>query len=176
MFKNCKTFNRLDNLTSLEIINDETFMGCDSIIKLNIKINKYIGKNAFANCKNLDSLKVSCSEIGESAFSGCKSLNYVMLTNPIISINDFAFGECSAIKIIKFPDDLESIGVNAFISCTSFKEIVIPNKVKKSAKVPSKAALILRMLISEKTLRQFIQGPFIIALTCGQFHLIQIWN
>ncbi|EAY13917.1 surface antigen BspA-like [Trichomonas vaginalis G3] len=109
-------------------------MGCDSIIKLNIKINKYIGKNAFANCKNLDSLKVSCSEIGESAFSGCKSLNYVMLTNPIISINDFAFGECSAIKIIKFPDDLESIGVNAFISCTSFKEIVIPNKVKKISK------------------------------------------
>lgn len=121
---------------------------------------KYIGKWAFANCKDLTniSLNSNLTTIDDYAFYGCESLINVNLPYSLNSIGKYAFGNCTSLTEIdlestkcKYINDkafyncynltnvyldegLESIGEKAFYNCINLSSIVIPNSVNDLGK------------------------------------------
>ena len=60
---------------------------------------------AFENCKNLTSIKLSDSvtSIGNSAFSGCTDLQSIIIPDSVTSIGNSAFSGCSSLESITLP-------------------------------------------------------------------------
>ena len=115
-----------------------------------------IGINAFADCKNLQNIKISyalremnnwsfggCSQldnveipsgveiIPRYAFTKCSSLKSITLSEGLTSIDDYAFCDCDSLIEIIIPYGTESLGEGVFINCTNLKKVVIPSSVTK---------------------------------------------
>ncbi len=97
-----------DSLTEAEItsgteIADELFRGARSLRALTIADSvSVIGKNAFADCKNLISVNFgmdsSLTVIGEEAFKGCYSIFSFTIPGNVTEIKDKAFSGCVRLK------------------------------------------------------------------------------
>ena len=84
-----------------------------------------IGDCAFANCKNLKSIKLPDEvEIGKSAFLGCTSLEKIQAER-ISDIEDNAFFGCGSLKEVPILDGW--VKSNAFCGCASLEEITLGN-------------------------------------------------
>lgn len=98
---------------------------------------KYIGKEAFWNCKWLSGIDIpeGVTEIRESTFRNCWNLTEVKLPESLTTIGDGAFayyGDGSGdalLSSITFPDGLISIGVDAFSGRSDITEVNIPDSV-----------------------------------------------
>jgi|GEM_PF-2534333 len=90
---------------------------------------EFIASGAFANCKKLESVKLSSgvTEITYMAFSGCSSLKSIELPDSVISIGDRSF-ESSGLESLDLPSGLETIGVMAFYA-VPIKSLALPNSV-----------------------------------------------
>lgn len=92
---------------------------------------KSIGKEAFLDCKMLESIVIPTGvvSIGDSAFKLCKNIKSVSIPDGLENIGDFAFASCSNLESIVIPNGVRNIGKNAFYGCNLLKEIVIPASV-----------------------------------------------
>ena len=90
-----------------------------------------IGKDAFADCKNLKTVTIpdSITSIGKDTFSGCSSLTSITIPDSVTSIGDGAFSDCTSLASIMIPDSVTSIGDYTFCDCTSLPSITIPDSV-----------------------------------------------
>ena len=90
-----------------------------------------IGKNAFLECNNLNSIEMagSIKDIEEDAFYGCSSLESIEIPEGVTKIGDSAFQECSSLMNIKIPKGVTSIENQAFSGCSSLTNIEIPKGV-----------------------------------------------
>ena len=91
-----------------------------------------IGNNAFAQCKNLESVVLASSNdnIGDGAFRGCSKLYDITLPNGIGVIGEYAFAGCSSITDVKLRKDMTVIKKYAFGNCSSLKTVTISSKIK----------------------------------------------
>jgi len=91
-----------------------------------------IGKNAFANCRDLVTLDLpgNLRCIGDRSFEGCDSLSYVEIPNGVQVIGHHAFSQCKSLKSIILPNSIRIIEEFAFSGCISLVEIEIPNSVE----------------------------------------------
>lgn len=94
---------------------------------------KTIDKNAFSNCRYLESVYLSedIHEVGEYAFSGCISLKDVFIPSNVSKIAFGAFLGCKALSKIKLPTSITEIASSLFSGCISLKTIEIPNTMKE---------------------------------------------
>lgn len=67
--------------------------------------------------------------IGSFAFAECKELSSIKFTDKLEAINEYAFRGCSALKGISFPQSLTSIYKGAFEGCTSIDEVKLPKYI-----------------------------------------------
>ncbi len=121
---------------SLTRIGDGAFKGS---LVTNIWLGEdiaYIGKEAFAGCKNLKQFSPSSlekiEEIGDYAFYGCAlSMMKVDFGTELRSIGDFAF-EDAKISSLTFSEGVETIGNGAFLGnvCGTSKELTLPNSLQ----------------------------------------------
>ncbi len=74
-----------------------------------------IGDAAFANCKNITSVKMynNVEYIGMSAFEGCSSLSSIRLSDNLKTLAYKALYNCMNLEEIHLPYSLKSIGKNA---------------------------------------------------------------
>lgn len=84
------------NLSGVEHIGDNAFLGCDNLTEVNLSSVHKIGNSAFAGCSSLSYVNISenCVEIGEGAFVDCFNLTTIDIraTTPptlIHSHNDY---------------------------------------------------------------------------------------
>ena len=86
-----------------------------------------IGKHAFINCKNLNSVTIpnTVSLIGFESFYGCSSLASIDLPNSIENIDENAFASSGLTSII-IPSGVTSIKTNTFSCCTNLNSVTIP--------------------------------------------------
>ena len=92
-----------------------------------------IEREAFANCKTLESIKIpdSVRTIGNCAFMGCSNLVKVTLPNGLTRIPDSCFMECLKLKFPEIPASVSEFGSQAFIGCQSLgANIKVPDTVK----------------------------------------------
>ncbi|MBD5327088.1 MAG: leucine-rich repeat domain-containing protein [Bacteroides sp.] len=115
-------------------IGDYAFSGWDgSKVDLNNGVVQ-IGKGAFENCKNLESVSIyswQADSIGESCFYDCERLKRVELPQVVKRIGRYAFQGCSSLGSIELPSSVEMIEEGAFWLCKSLANVNIPPKVTR---------------------------------------------
>ena len=86
---------------------------------------KFICDYAFANCKNLTSVKIpnGVTSINKYTFYGCTSLMSIEIGNTVTSVGIYAFNGCSSLTNITIPKAITSIGIRAFYDCESLESI-----------------------------------------------------
>lgn len=89
-----------------------------------------IGKEAFHNCSNLESIIIprSVTTIGAWAFSACSNLKSIPIPDSVTSIGKEAFNSCSSLANVTIPNSVTSIGSYAFRHC-AFETFTIPESV-----------------------------------------------
>ncbi|MBQ7500264.1 MAG: leucine-rich repeat protein [Clostridia bacterium] len=93
---------------------------------------KFIGAEAFMECRNLKSVKLSSglSEIRTGTFRQCSSLTSIDIPEGVAKIGAHAFWDCRALVSVKLPDSLTEFEYGAFTCCTELSEITIPKNVR----------------------------------------------
>ena len=149
-FKNCSSLTNLpvtttgkSALTQLEKIDEETFLGCTSLKKVDVSLAKKftsIDRNAFSGCKNLTKFILPAdgkvTTIGNSAFQNCTSLETVnssdsntktVFPKSIVSIGDSAFSNTALTDVTLYkPNDknaYNTVGANAFDKCDKLTKV-----------------------------------------------------
>ena len=86
---------------------------------------KWIGENAFYECKNLASIVIpkSLISIGNKAFSGCSSLTSIDIPNLVTSIGDYTFYCCGSLASVTIGNSVTRIGDYAFTGCSSLTSV-----------------------------------------------------
>lgn len=135
-------------------INDKAFAGTNLKSVTIPNTVKYIGLEAFKDCKELESVIIpsSVTSIGNSAFSGCTKLTSVDWSSSLTTIPQSAFNGCEKLQDIRnigqvkliesnafynckalsgftFPSGLTSIGGSAFYNCYALRNIKLPDSV-----------------------------------------------
>ncbi len=70
-----------------------------------------IGKNAFADCQNLEKVYIpdSVTDIEEGAFSGCFQISDLHISENITVLNKNVFNDCSGVKNLTIPETVTKI-------------------------------------------------------------------
>ena len=130
-------FYNAEDITSVDLpdtlVNISTFAFADCVNLDDLKIPssvRYIGDKAFFNCSKLTSIVLprGLTSMGWYAFTGSSFTN-ITLPNSVESIGFRAFYECSSLTSIIIPDSVTSIDQGAFENCSSLTSIIIPDSV-----------------------------------------------
>lgn len=68
---------------------------------------QYIGKDAFASCSKLESVKTSAEVVGPQAFQACTELKTATLEEGVKTLGSDAFNSCVALEKIYLPKSLQ---------------------------------------------------------------------
>ena len=91
---------------------------------------EFIGKNAFAWCPSLKSIKMhGVKIIKERAFMGDGKLSVVDFSDKLTEICDKAFAYCNSLVSMELPESLEYLGGAIFEGCRYLKYVSIPENI-----------------------------------------------
>ena len=157
-FKGCESFTTISDVKK---VGESGFEGCSNLIEINI-FDTNISKNAFKNCKKLETInfKEDVVNIGESAFEGCLSLVNIEMPSTVTCISKYAFKGCEKIKKIQLGECLLEIGENSFENCISLENINIPKSIIKLSKYTFLNCKKLDNVILPDTLLTIPEGLF----------------
>lgn len=108
-FKKAKNLVKVVLPKSLKVIEEEAFLGCDSLKEINL---------------------ANVEEIQSQAFKGDSALESVNLTNVSLLSNE-AFAFCSSLKKVELSKDLKAIPKGCFTGTQNLKQLVLPPLVTK---------------------------------------------
>ena len=131
VFDGCQNLQNVTFHDNVESIGEFSFRQC-SMTSLHIPDSvKTIGANAFAVCKNLQTVNIpnGIEAIEYGIFQGCSKLSSIEIPDSVKAIGYYAFSSCEALTSITIPDSVEEIGEGAFLGCTGLTSINIPSSV-----------------------------------------------
>lgn len=165
--------------TSVISIDDQAFMGCTKLRKINLENIKKLGKQAlygtsltrvvldnieevgpdcFAACYYLQEIKLNC-DIPDQCFIGNHDLQKVEIGSKARSIGRSAFANCQSLKEVIVQPGLKEIKTNAFSNCRELEKVDLPVTVEyvetAAFEGPTK---ITQLLFSPNT--RFDKDPF----------------
>lgn len=172
-FRDCQNMPSIHIPSNVRQIGDNAFYGCTGYLYVNCNIGdgdfssslfnqvvigdnvSTIGKSAFGNCTNLQSIKIGqgVTTIGYDAFYKCTGTLIINCNIPpstslyadgfngaefdkiifgenVTTIGDKAFAYCTKIKTIEWGDSITFIGDDAFYYCSQLTSINLPRNVK----------------------------------------------
>lgn len=120
-----------------------------------------IGENAFADCQNLKTAKLSSSikTISRGAFFICENLEEVVIPEGIETIGSQAFMGCSSLKQLNLPSSLKNIDYEAFAYCTNLENVIIPEGVL-NIKADAFKKCALNTLTLPRSIQTFAKSDF----------------
>jgi hypothetical protein len=109
-----------------------------------------VGKDAFKNCRQLESVSIpdSVTTIGANAFEGCENITSVAISDSVTEISSRAFFNCSNLTGVEIPVSVTSVGDWAFSGCTNLETVTFEN----GAKLESIGSAIFRNCINLKNI------------------------
>lgn len=136
-FNNCMSLEEI-NLGSVDILNDQAFVGCAKLNDASVATMKdtleQLGDGVFSGCASLTTAKVpiitgeNAHTVPASLFNGCKRLSKVVFCDSsLTNIADSAFADTGNLKFgetesVKLPGTITAIGSFAF-SQSGIKEL-----------------------------------------------------
>lgn len=113
-------------------LGNDAFRYCDNLTAVTIPPVESAGFYIFADCKNLNTVKVEegSEEIGVFAFSGCTALENVSLPSTLTYLNG-TFNDCTKLTELSVPQNVDELGAETFNGCTSLKTVYLPKKLEK---------------------------------------------
>ena len=163
--QNIKSFAELHYFTSLEVIADEAFSGCQQLTTILLPRQlKHIGARAFKDCKKIAdiSLPSSLQTIGEEAFSGCTLLRINELPDMLKAVETGTFRNCTSLTEMTLPTTLTRIGSEAFYGCTKLNEMTVntllPQNLSMGTDVFANCAVNTATLHIQQGTRAYFEG------------------
>lgn len=139
----------LGNMTKLAEIGKQAFAGCSSIVSLRLsgtitKINDsaFSKLTTLANVKFNDNGAAGTTELGSSVFSGCTNLVEVSTAKNVGIIGSSAFSGCIKLMRLNLAEGLQIIKKDAFAGCTRL-EGALPEGVNEKYSSASGAKVML---------------------------------
>lgn len=123
-FKNCSSLTSLD-LSSVKKIDEECCCGCTSLISVNLSKAESIGKKAFYQCSNLETviLGSDADYLNEYAFALCDKLSSIDLSS-VTYIGTHCFYSCDALETVDL-SSVTTLGTSVFNGCTGLTTVVL---------------------------------------------------
>ena len=122
-FNGCSSLIEINKDNSITEIRDNAFSGT-GILHATFKKVTSIGKSAFQDCENLESIDIpNCQTIGGSAFQDCKNLKSVDISF-CNTIGSNAFNACENISQISLLN-CDKISNGGFFNCENLKKVYI---------------------------------------------------
>lgn len=135
-FTHCVGISFLNLPRNLKFIANGAFKGCLGLTDLDelsgLQMLKKIGKEAFACCRNLLSVKlpnIDGLELEDGIFRDCPALMTAHLDG-VVTIPKDCFDGCGSLLAVGLSACTKQIGIHAFRNCSSLKEIDL-NRVNK---------------------------------------------
>ena len=118
---------------TLEKIGNTAFYNCGIKELILPDSVKTIGKSSFANCRELENVKLSSNlkSIPEEAFTSCKKIKKIELPDDLKTIEINAFCGCQSLETVSLPVNLEKLGSGAFNDCQKLQTITLPRSLKE---------------------------------------------
>lgn len=115
----------------LKQIGDMAFANCENLEIVRMQGVEQIGKEAFAGAASIvDDLDVrGAKSIGDGAFKRCTGMTDILLGESLQSLGKEAFASCSALETLIVPDSLVSMGEGCFSGCSAIRTINIPKGI-----------------------------------------------
>lgn len=109
---------------TIKSIGDFAFTNCYNLkgaLEIPASVTDTIGRQAFAYCSQLTSLKLSGVKfIGSSAFHGCSGLSgTVIIPDSVLSIQLWAFAYCDHLQTVQLSSTVSEIVSSAFYNCSA---------------------------------------------------------
>lgn len=118
-------YDKIESLEGLGYARKASVIDASKLSKV-----KIIKDNEFQNCEfKKFGMPSNIVEIGKEAFFNCVNLETVDLPQSLITIQSEAFRNCKALDGVVLPQKIAKIGNNAFAICESLKSIVIPDGI-----------------------------------------------
>ena len=151
-FYNCKNIINIYIGNTINIVENDVFVGCESL-QYNIKDDiKYLGnllnpyilavKGISSNATEII-LDNNCKIIYDSAFYNYTKVKQILLPNSVEKIGSSAFSYCSALEEITIGEQVSSIGSYAFYNCNKLTKVVLSNtagwKTNKNITIPEES-------------------------------------
>mgnify|MGYP001456982508 FL=1 len=118
------------NLSSVETIQEDAFLGCSSLTELTIPASvKSIGAAVFDGCSSVKVINYNAEDCEISnyyMFANCTAVKTVNIGSTVKSIPAYTFSGCSNLERAYFPDIAVQIDPLAFFGCGNVA-IVCPN-------------------------------------------------
>lgn len=128
-FYKCSGLKKI-NLSSVEAIQEDVFLGCSSLTELTIPASvKSIGAAAFDGCSSVKVKNYNAEDCEISnyyIFANCTAVKTVNIGSTVKSIPAYTFSGCSNLERAYFPDIAVQIDPLAFFGCGNVA-IVCPN-------------------------------------------------
>lgn len=131
-------FYNMNRLTSVVLpetvvyIRDRAFANCVNLekVKLPEKLKGFNEGYTFSNCIKLVSIEIpeETTYFGYSCFEGCKSLESITIPTSVSEIEESTFYNCSSLKKIDL-SGVKRIQYSAFNGCTSLAEITFSSEL-----------------------------------------------
>lgn len=103
-FRSNKKIKEINAPDTLEIIEDNAFMYCPVLEKVEAPGLREIGEEAFCECRSLKSISISAVErVGAYAFYECNSLSELIFSDMLQEINQGALKGIENLKTVYFP-------------------------------------------------------------------------
>ncbi len=126
-FEGCTSLTEVvvEEGSKLELIGNETFLGCTSLNTIIIPDSvKTIGLKAFSGCTGIETISTCAKIIGERSFEYCSNLKEFYAHEGTTDVLKFAFYDCRALTTIGIPLSLQTIGEYAVANCSSIENLL----------------------------------------------------
>lgn len=135
-FANCHSLREVHFGEELDSIGESVFTVCGfQELQFPPKL-RYIGSNAFRDCKQLKALHLASPvvEIGPRAFQRCTSLSWIELPATLAKIGDYAFYDCGKVGVVvvhaESPPLITNLSIGADIR--HYSDLYVPDASVKS--------------------------------------------
>lgn len=130
-FRSCSELEKIEIPVSVVGVGVNAFNGCDNLpIVDGIRYADTYLVGPVDYTQETYIIRPGTKWIGTEAFAECRNLKYIKIPNSVIGIESFAFNGTN-LTSIEIPNSVERIGGAAFADCTRLKNIVLSNNLTK---------------------------------------------
>ena len=130
-FQNADSLEEITLPRSLTQLGKGAFQGCDALRTVTIQGGTDIPERAFeSSALTTITLGEGVTTIGKQAFANCKNLTGIRLPDTVTWMEEEAFQGCTSLTEVELSPNAMHIPEKAFQNCTSLTEVVIPEGVR----------------------------------------------